>query len=82
MAKRYFPSVSMLVDSHVNGQYDDESLWTLIEKAQELDVPRYIHSSFAADNKHYKGDYDDFISMALGAFRWGWNSDTALRILK
>lgn len=75
--------VGSLIDNHVNGtMYDDERFWTVFEKAQELDVPLYIHPSFAADNERYKGNYDDSITMALGAFGWGWHSETALTILK
>ena len=75
--------VGALVDNHVNGQfYDDEHFWTVFEKAQELNVPLYIHPSFAADNELYKGNYDDSIALALGAFGWGWHSETALSILK
>jgi predicted TIM-barrel fold metal-dependent hydrolase len=75
--------VGTLIDNHVNGQmYDDERFWKVFEKAQELDVPLYIHPSFAADNERYKGNYDDSIAMALGAFGWGWHSETALNILK
>ena len=75
--------VGALVDNHVNGHfYDDERFWTVFEKAQELDIPMYIHPSFAVDNEHYKGNYDDSIALALGAFGWGWHSETALSILK
>lgn len=42
----------------------------------------YIHPSFAADKEHYKGNYNDSIALALGAFGWGWHSETALNILK
>ncbi|KAK9252732.1 hypothetical protein V1507DRAFT_443540 [Lipomyces tetrasporus] len=43
--------VCALVDNHLNGQfYDDERLWSVFEKAQELNVPIYIHPSFASDS--------------------------------
>ncbi|CAI7654600.1 unnamed protein product [Penicillium pancosmium] len=75
--------VGSLIDNHVNGEmYDDERFWIVFDKAQELDVPLYIHPSFAADSERYKGNYDDAIAMALGAFGWGWHSETALSILK
>ncbi|KAJ5216642.1 metal-dependent hydrolase [Penicillium cinerascens] len=77
--------VGALVDSHVNGHfYDEKRFWTVFEKAQELNVPVYIHPSFPADDmaEHYKGDYDDSIALALSAFGWGWHSETALSILK
>jgi len=74
-----------LVDNHINGQfYDDERFWTVFEKAQQLDVPIYIHPTFAADSMmdHYKGNYDDSIATALSAYGWGWHSETGLHILK
>lgn len=74
-----------LVDNHVNGEfYDNERFWTIFEKAEELDVPVYIHPSFPADDisDHYKGNYHDKIDLALSAFGWGWHSETALSILK
>jgi predicted TIM-barrel fold metal-dependent hydrolase len=77
--------VGALVDHHVNGQcFDDQRFWTVFEKAQELDVPIYIHPSFAADNmvERYQGNYDKAIAVALSAYAWGWHSETALTILK
>jgi Predicted metal-dependent hydrolase of the TIM-barrel fold len=74
-----------LVDNHTNGQfYDAERFWPIFEKAQELDVPMYIHPTFAADNmmEHYKGNYDDSVALALSAYGWAWHSETALHILK
>ncbi|OBT59733.1 hypothetical protein VE04_00212 [Pseudogymnoascus sp. 24MN13] len=77
--------VGALVDNHADGQfYDDERFWTVFEKANELDVPIYIHPTYAADSmmEHYKGNYDDAIAVALSAYGWGWHADTGLHILK
>ncbi|KAJ5723325.1 metal-dependent hydrolase [Penicillium malachiteum] len=77
--------VGALVDTHINGEfYDDEKFWVMFEKAQELDVPIYIHPSWAADSAmdHYRGNYDESVAVALSAYGWGWHSDTALHILK
>tara|TARA_R110002060_G_scaffold19554_1_gene26711 strand:- start:69 stop:1310 length:1242 start_codon:yes stop_codon:yes gene_type:complete len=74
-----------LVDNHIEGQfYDDEKFWPIFEKAEELDVPIYIHPTFASDEmlEHYKGNYDDKIALALSAFGWGWHSETGLHILR
>ncbi|PVH87012.1 putative metal-dependent hydrolase [Cadophora sp. DSE1049] len=74
-----------LVDNHIDGQfYDDERFWPIFEKAEELDVPIYIHPTFASDEmlEHYKGNYDDKIALALSAFGWGWHSETGLHILR
>lgn len=74
-----------LVDNHANGQfYDAERFWPVFEKAQELDVPIYIHPTFAPDDmmEHYKGNYNDSVALALSAYGWSWHSETALHILK
>ncbi|OBT86007.1 hypothetical protein VE02_06393 [Pseudogymnoascus sp. 03VT05] len=77
--------VGALVDNHADGQfYDDERFWIVFEKANELDVPIYIHPTYAADSMmdHYKGNYEDAIAVALSAYGWGWHADTGLHILK
>ncbi|KAJ5093381.1 metal-dependent hydrolase [Penicillium angulare] len=77
--------VGALVDTHINGEfYDDEKFWIMFEKAQGLDVPIYIHPSWAAESTmdHYRGNYDESVAVALSAYGWGWHSDTALHILK
>ncbi|KAJ9197916.1 hypothetical protein DTO166G4_2500 [Paecilomyces variotii] len=77
--------VGALIDNTASGVfYDDERFWTVFEKAQELDVPIYIHPTFAADGamEHYRGNYDESIALALSAYGWGWHSETALHILK
>ena len=77
--------VGTLIDNHLQGQfYDDERFWPVFEKAQELDVPVYIHPTFASEEmmKHYKGNYGNDVAMALSAFGWGWHVDTGLHILR
>jgi predicted TIM-barrel fold metal-dependent hydrolase len=77
--------VGALVDNHINGQfYDDERFWVVFEKAQELDVPIYIHPSRATEEmvEYYKGNYDDSVAVALSAYGWGWHSETAGHILR
>lgn len=77
--------VGTLVDNHHEGQfYDAERFWPVFEKAQELDVPIYIHPTFASEEHfaHYKGNYDDGVALALSAFGWGWHSETGLHVLR
>jgi predicted TIM-barrel fold metal-dependent hydrolase len=77
--------VGALVDNHINGTfYDDERFWAVFEKAQELNVPIYIHPSWATEEmvEYYKGNYDDSVAVALSAFGWGWHSETAGHILR
>ena len=77
--------VGALIDTHIDGEfYDDEKFWVMFEKAQELDVPIYIHPSWAADSAmdHYRGNYEESVAISLSAYGWGWHSETALHILK
>lgn len=77
--------VGTLVDSHFEGEhYDDEKFWPVFEKAQELDVPVYIHPTFASEEMmgYFKGNYADDVAVALSAFGWGWHSDTGLHVLR
>jgi len=66
--------VGALVDSHLDGQfYDDECFWPVFEEAQDLDVPIYLHPTFATDSalEHFHENYDREISTALSAYGWG-----------
>ncbi|KAF7596846.1 hypothetical protein BBP40_012446 [Aspergillus hancockii] len=77
--------VGALVENHLEGHfYDDERFWPVFEKAQDLDVPIYIHPTLASDSmmEHYKGNYDDSVALALSAFGWAWHTETGLHILR
>lgn len=77
--------VGALIDNHYEGQfYDNEKFWPMFEKAQELDVPIYIHPTFASEElfPHYKGNYGEGVALALSAFGWGWHSETGLHVLR
>ncbi|KAH8179416.1 amidohydrolase domain-containing protein [Sarocladium implicatum] len=84
-AVRELGFVGALVDCHVNGQFfDGEAYWPLFEKAQDLDVPIYIHPTFASEamEANYKGNYPDSVGKALSAFGWGWHVETGHHILR
>ncbi|KAK0386828.1 hypothetical protein NLU13_5141 [Sarocladium strictum] len=77
--------VGALVDCHLRGRfYDGEQYFALFAKAQELDVPIYIHPTFASEamEAHYRGNYPDTVGKALSAFGWGWHAETGLHILR
>jgi len=77
--------VGALVSNHVDGHYyDDESYWSIFERAQELDVPIYLHPTFPPKDmmSHYKGNFPDQVAFFLSSFGWGWHSDTGLHILR
>lgn len=77
--------VGALVDNHVNGQYFDgddyDCMW---QKAEELDVPIYLHPTWSAEHQmsQYTGNFTGGASRSLAASGWGWHSDTGLHILR
>ncbi|KAL2205435.1 2-amino-3-carboxymuconate-6-semialdehyde decarboxylase [Sarocladium strictum] len=77
--------VGALVDCHLHGQfYEGEQFRPLFAKAEELNVPIYIHPTFASESMeaHYQGNYPDIVGKALSAFGWGWHVETGHHILR
>jgi predicted TIM-barrel fold metal-dependent hydrolase len=79
--------VGALIDSHLDDgrYYDDEIALDVFAKAQELDVPIYIHPTTPLEDVQavlYDGNYDKEVGAALGIAGWGWHCDTALSVLR
>ena len=77
--------IGTLIPNHVGGRfYDAIDFWGVFEKAQELDVPIYLHPTWASDDMaaRYAGNFDKAAFAALGQWGWGWHSETGLHILK
>ncbi len=77
--------VGALLDNHLNGEfYDDEKFWPVFERAEELDVPLYLHPTYASDAmmEDYKGNYPESVAGALSSHGWGWHTETGLHFLK
>jgi predicted TIM-barrel fold metal-dependent hydrolase len=77
--------IGTLVPNHVGGRfYDGDEFWPLFAKAQELDVPIYLHPTWASDDMttRYTGNFTKAASVALGQWGWGWHSETGLHVLK
>ncbi|KAF1346934.1 2-amino-3-carboxymuconate-6-semialdehyde decarboxylase [Delphinella strobiligena] len=77
--------VGALINNHLKGDfYDDSKFWPVFARAEELDVPIYIHPTFAADEwmPHYKGNFPDKAAFSMSIAGWGWHSETALHVLK
>lgn len=77
--------VGALIDNHVHGKYYDgpeyHSVW---QKAEELDVPVYLHPVWPSENMlmQYTGNFTDGASRSLGASGWGWHTDCGLHVLR
>ena len=68
-----------LVNSHTKGEYlDEEKFWPILAKAQELDVPIYIHPRTPAPDmvKPFQKYY------GLEAAAFGFPMDTSLHVLR
>ena len=68
-----------MIDGHTNGIYlDDESFSVLLRKAEELDVPIYIHPTDPP--KEISKDYFEGNDVLLTGF--AWQVETSLHIIK
>jgi hypothetical protein len=74
-----------IINGHVRGRYlDDEFFWPILERAEELNVPIYLHPTMPPEpviNASYTGNFDSVVSNRL-ATAWGWHIETATHILR
>lgn len=84
-----FGFVGALVDNHADGNfYDSTEYDQLWEKAQELDVPIYLHPAWPSEAMKealYSGgglESRPVAATAIGAFGFGWHASTANTILR
>ncbi|EMC98833.1 hypothetical protein BAUCODRAFT_381869 [Baudoinia panamericana UAMH 10762] len=77
--------VGALIDCHVNGQtYEGEEYVDMWRMAEQLDVPIYIHPTWASEDMRprYAGNISDGASRSLAASGWGWHNEVAVHVLK
>ena len=75
----------VMINGHVGGRYlDDKFFWPIFEKAEELNVPIYIHPTAppqAVLDTYYKG-FSPGVSYMFANAGWGWHIETALHVLR
>lgn len=74
-----------MIDNHVHGKYYDGHEYDIFwRKAEELDVPIYLHPTWPSDNMnpHYEGNFPDGARRSMGASGWGWHTETGLHVLR
>lgn len=76
-----------LEDGHGSGlYYDSARFWPVFAKAEELDVPIYLHPTFATEDMmklNYSSEaYPPKTAIALSMAGWGWHQDTGLHFLR
>ena len=74
-----------LIPNHAGGRYyDSEEYRTFWKRAQDLDVPIYLHPTPAAPQSrvNYEGNYPPQVTTILSQQGWGWHADVALHVIK
>ncbi|KAH8892191.1 2-amino-3-carboxymuconate-6-semialdehyde decarboxylase [Thozetella sp. PMI_491] len=77
--------VGTLIPNHAAGVYYDGAAYDVFwERAQQLDVPVYLHPSPPSETlrDHFRGNYPDEVVQLLSTQGWGWHADVALHVLR
>ncbi len=76
---------AMLSGHYHDLPYDDEHYFPIFEKAQELDVPIYLHPGIVSPvitDRYYKGNWDPRTTALLSRFGVGWHYDVGMQVLR
>ena len=75
-----------VINGHNRGRYlDDSFFWTILECAEALRVPIYLHPTpppKAVIEASYAGNYALQVTAALARTAWGWHIETATHVLR
>jgi uncharacterized protein len=74
-----------LISGMVRGRFlDDAKFAPLLARAQQLDVPLYVHPGppLPEIRKAYYEGFPQKISLGLATFAWGWHYETALHVMR
>ncbi len=78
--------VGAMIAGHYHGiPYDDPSFDPLYSKAEELDVPLYLHPSLvdpAIQEKYYKGSWSPKVQFELAGYGVGWHYDVGMQVVR
>lgn len=75
-----------LINGHTRGRYlDDASFWPILERAEALAVPLYLHPTPPPEPvvaAAYTGNFAPAVAFGLATAGWGWHIDTATHVLR
>lgn len=75
-----------MIHGHARGRYlDDKFFWPILERAEELGVPVYLHPTPPPEpviKANYIGNYSQEVAALLSIAGWGWHIETALHTLR
>jgi uncharacterized protein len=74
------------INGHTQGHYlDDEFFWPILERAETLKVPIYIHPTLPPQpviKAYYTGNFAPEVTGMLAMAGWGWHIETAVHVLR
>ena len=65
--------------------YDDEYYFPIFKKAQELDVPLYLHPGIVSENilkEYYAGKWDEKTAFSFGGYGIGWHYEVGVQVIR
>ena len=78
--------VGAMISGHYHGlPYDDAHYLPIFEKAQELDVPVYLHPGLVpkeVSDVYYRGSWDRRTAFLLSGFGIGWHYDVGMQAVR
>jgi predicted TIM-barrel fold metal-dependent hydrolase len=78
--------VGALINGHAGGRYmDDPFFWPILERAEALGVPIYLHPTpppRTVVEASYTGNFAPGVAEGLAAAAWGWHLETATHVLR
>ncbi|HUK20351.1 MAG TPA: amidohydrolase family protein [Gemmatimonadales bacterium] len=75
----------VMINGHARGRYlDDQAFWPILERAQSLNVPIYLHPTEpprGVVETWYQG-FSPGVSYLLANAGWGWHIETAVHVIR
>lgn len=75
-----------LISGHTRGRYmDDEFFWPILERAEALKVPLYLHPTRPPQpviDASFTGNFSAEVSTWLSGAGWGWHIETGTHVLR
>ena len=73
------------INGHSRGRYlDDKSFWPILECAEQLQVPIYLHPAIppkAVVDASF-GGFEPAVTATLSGSAWGWHIETAVHLIR
>jgi uncharacterized protein len=75
-----------VINGHTRGRYlDDKFFWPILECAESLHVPLYLHPApppKSVIETYYTGNFSPEVTAQLATPAWGWHIETAVHVLR